>query len=175
MRTARVLAMNSSTSLWRQVCPHRCFIPGRSRLREFHPLTRSSPPCSEATNQWFVCFFSVAQMSHDIACRITASPPVRTVFPRIQLALHIRSRRSAAAGIGRRWPGGQPDLKTLVNRLPSLHRAFGGMLEMRAERIQQCVRSGQGNKHGLKWDTPRAPHEEDGRARRFPTHFAIRR
>jgi hypothetical protein len=104
-RTAIVRAMNSSTSLCRQVCPQRCFIPGRSRLREFHPLTRNSPPCSEATNQWFVCFFSVAQMSHDMACRITAFPPVRTVFPRISLVPHVLSRpgrrmKRCAAGRG---------------------------------------------------------------------------
>jgi hypothetical protein len=92
-RTAIVRAMNSSTSLCRQVWPHRCFMPGRSRLRELHPLTRNSPPCSEATNQWFVCFFSVAQMSHDMACRITAFPPVRTVLPRISMVPHVSIRR----------------------------------------------------------------------------------
>jgi DNA ligase (NAD+) len=45
-RADKALAMKSSTSLCRQICPHRCFEPGRSRLREFHPLTRSSPSCS---------------------------------------------------------------------------------------------------------------------------------
>ena len=97
-RIVSVLAMNSSTSLCRQVCPHRCFMPGRCRLRELHPLRRSSPPCSEATNQWFVCFFSVAQMSHDMACRITAFPPFRTVFPRISMVAHVLSRPGRRPG-----------------------------------------------------------------------------
>jgi len=52
-------------------------------LREFHPLTRNSPLWSYATNQWLVCFFSVPQMSHDIACRITASPQLRAAFRRL--------------------------------------------------------------------------------------------
>jgi hypothetical protein len=44
-----------------------------------------------------VCFFSDAQMSHDIACRITAIPPVRTVFPRfhrIRALLHSLAWRA---------------------------------------------------------------------------------
>jgi hypothetical protein len=107
-RTASVLAMNSSTSLCWQVCPHRCFMPGRSRLRELHPLTRNSPPCSEATNQWLVCFFSVAQMSHDMACRITAFPPVRTAFPRISMVAHSRSRPGRRTGSIAAGRGGNP-------------------------------------------------------------------
>src|SRR5580658_4706581 len=44
-------AMNSSTSLCRQVWPQRCFEPARRRRRKVHPLTRSSPACSNATYQ----------------------------------------------------------------------------------------------------------------------------
>jgi len=84
MRAATSRAMKSSTSLCRHVCPHKCFDPGRIRFREFHPLTRISPPCSLATNQWFVCFFSAPQMSHEIACRITAFPPGRRTSLRIR-------------------------------------------------------------------------------------------
>ena len=42
-RSAMVRAMNSSTSLCRQVWPQRCLVPGRRRLREFQPATRNSP------------------------------------------------------------------------------------------------------------------------------------
>jgi len=45
-RIVSALAIKSSTSLCRQVCPQRCFDPGRSLLRVLHPLIRSSPPWS---------------------------------------------------------------------------------------------------------------------------------
>src|SRR5579863_619083 len=45
-RAAMDLAMYSSISLCRQVCPHRCLESGLSLCRDIHPLTRSSPPCS---------------------------------------------------------------------------------------------------------------------------------
>jgi hypothetical protein len=72
--------MNSSTSLCKHVWPHRCFSPGRGLQCEFHPDKRNSPLCSWETNQWFVCFFSVPQMSHDIACRINGFPQFAQSF-----------------------------------------------------------------------------------------------
>lgn len=75
-RAAIERAMNSSRSLCRQVCPHRCLEPARSRLRELQPLTLSSPAVSKTTNQWLVCFFSAPQISHEMAWRITQAPPV---------------------------------------------------------------------------------------------------
>lgn len=118
-RALSAFAMKSSTSLCRHLCPHKWRTPVLMRLRALHVLMRSSDPRSLATNQWLALSISVPQMSHEIAWRITESPPTHFIADfgkrrRIEEkeSLFVSKRRDGRGPVSK-WDG-----PTLSTRMP---------------------------------------------------------